>query len=66
MGGLLGVALGSGITFAMSKFAGWATSVSLSSVCLATVFSLAVGVIFGLWPARKASLLNPIQALRYE
>ncbi|PIZ84453.1 MAG: MacB family efflux pump subunit, partial [Candidatus Omnitrophica bacterium CG_4_10_14_0_2_um_filter_44_9] len=66
LGGVFGVLLGAGISGLISFFAGWAVKVSASSVILATVFSLIVGIIFGLWPARKASRLDPIEALRYE
>ena len=66
LGGLAGILLGCGVTFALSALAHWAASVSIGSILLATLFSAGVGVIFGLWPARKASLLNPIEALRYE
>ncbi|MFO1518389.1 MAG: ABC transporter permease [bacterium] len=66
IGGFMGLLLGVSITFALSKLAGWAAYVSLSSVALAVSFSATVGVVFGLWPAQKASRLNPIQALRYE
>jgi macrolide transport system ATP-binding/permease protein len=66
IGGLSGVLLGWGIAMLINIFAGWTVKVSLVSVILATVFSLIVGVIFGLWPARKASKLDPIEALRYE
>ncbi len=66
IGGLVGILLGCGITIVLSKLAHWAVSVSLSSILLASIFSASIGVIFGLWPARKASLLNPIEALRYE
>jgi putative ABC transport system permease protein len=45
---------------------GWQMQVSLEAVVLAALFSVAVGVFFGYYPARKASLLDPIQALRYE
>ncbi len=66
MGGLAGILLGVGITGAMSKFVGWTTEISPQAVVGAFGFSAMVGVIFGLWPARKAAALNPIKALRYE
>jgi macrolide transport system ATP-binding/permease protein len=66
IGGLAGIVLGVGVAVLITVVAGWTVKVSLSSVILATVFSLAVGVIFGLGPAYKASYLNPIEALRYE
>lgn len=65
-GGLIGVAVGIGVALLLSVFAGWATKVSLMSIILATTFSAAVGVIFGLRPAIQAASLNPIEALRYE
>ena len=66
IGGLAGIALGWGVSFLITIFAGWSVQVSMSSVLLATIFSLIVGVVFGLWPAKQASRLNPIEALRYE
>ncbi len=65
-GGVIGILLGWGITRLMSSLAGWAASLSAGAVGLAFAFSAAVGVAFGLWPARKASRLSPIEALRYE
>jgi macrolide transport system ATP-binding/permease protein len=65
-GGIVGLALGTAITVAISFFAGWATSISITSIVLALVFSSGIGLVFGLWPARKAARLSPIVALRYE
>lgn len=66
IGGIAGIMLGTGAAVLITIFAGWAVKVSSSSVILATTFSLIVGIVFGLWPARKASGLDPIEALRYE
>jgi len=66
LGGLFGVSLGVLISFAVSKFAGWAAFVSGFSVFLSVSFSVCVGIVFGLWPAKKASELSPIEALRSE
>ena len=66
IGGLAGVILGSSASMLITLVAGWSVRVSLSSIILATVFSRVVGVVFGLWPAKQASQLNPIEALRYE
>ncbi len=66
IGGITGVLLGSGISVLITLFAGWAVRISSSSIILATGFSLIVGIVFGLWPARKAAKLDPVEALRYE
>ncbi len=66
IGGLLGIFLGWIITVAISTFSGWTTIISLSSILLAFFFSAGIGIIFGIYPARKASMLNPIDALRFE
>ncbi len=65
-GGLAGVLFGAGIALLLSFFAGWTIKISIFSILLATIFSIAVGLVFGLWPARQASKLNAIEALRYE
>jgi putative ABC transport system permease protein len=66
LGGLVGIAVGSGGALAMSRAFAWNVSVSPAAIGLAFVFSAAVGVIFGVWPARRAAILDPIVALRYE
>ncbi len=63
-GGALGVLFGSGIALLLAVIAGWTVKVSLFSVILATTFSIIVGLVFGLWPARQASKLDRIEALR--
>jgi putative ABC transport system permease protein len=66
IGGAIGVLIGAVATWAVGKFAGWEVSMTLASIVLSTVFSAVVGVFFGFYPARRASKLLPIQALRYE
>ena len=65
-GGALGLVLGVLISVAMSSLAGWSTSISGFSVALAVFFSVFTGLVFGIYPARKAAGLNPIEALRHE
>jgi macrolide transport system ATP-binding/permease protein len=66
VGGVIGIVLGVTVSMSLSYFAGWAAVVTPQSVVVAFFFSATVGVVFGFWPARKASLLSPIEALRYE
>jgi len=66
IGGVLGICIGFVIALSMLIFADWTVKVSISSILLATIFSFAVGIVFGIWPAHQASKLNPIEALRYE
>jgi putative ABC transport system permease protein len=66
LGGLIGIALGVSGTFVLSSFTQWPVLFSPQAILLAFFFSGSVGVFFGFYPARKASLLNPIEALRYE
>ena len=66
LGGIGGVLLGAGGAMVMSRLAQWTTSVSVASVVIALIFSAGVGILFGVWPARRAAALDPIMALRYE
>ena len=66
LGGLAGIALGLATAFGIAEFAGWRIHVAPQSVLLAAAFAAAIGVLFGLYPARKAARLNPVEALRYE
>ncbi|HXI79436.1 MAG TPA: ABC transporter permease [Verrucomicrobiae bacterium] len=66
LGGLIGIAVGLGVSALIGQLAGWGFQFSPSTVAAAVVFSLLVGVVFGVWPARQAARLDPINALRYE
>ena len=65
-GGFFGILLGAGAALGMRYGLHWNTDVGIDSVVLAFVFSAIVGVVFGVWPARRASTMDPITALRYE
>ncbi|MCY7450930.1 ABC transporter permease [Bacillus altitudinis] len=66
IGGLLGIALGLGGASLVSLFAGWPSLVSWQIVCGGVLFSMLIGIIFGLIPANKAARLDPVESLRYE
>lgn len=65
-GGLIGIGMGLGASYVISNVFGWASVVSASTILVAFGFSVIIGLFFGLYPARKAALLDPIDALRYE
>jgi putative ABC transport system permease protein len=65
-GGLLGIALGAGASRVLSQSFGWQTSIDVGALVIAFAFAAAIGMIFGVWPARRAAVLDPIEALRYE
>jgi putative ABC transport system permease protein len=66
VGGGIGVALGIGVSRLIAMLAGWPVSVDPSSIAIAFGFSALIGIFFGFYPARKASALDPIEALRFE
>jgi putative ABC transport system permease protein len=66
LGGVIGIVIGAAGSLVLGQITGWSTSIPVSAVFIAVGFSAAVGVFFGLYPARQASRLDPIQALRYE
>jgi putative ABC transport system permease protein len=66
LGGLIGIAVGLGVSALIGQLAGWGFQFNPLTVAAAVVFSLIVGVVFGVWPARQAARLDPINALRYE
>jgi len=66
IGGLIGVALGTGASLAIGSFLGWRVLLSPEAIGLAVAFAFVIGVFFGFYPARKAARLNPVEALRFE
>ncbi|MBD3183784.1 FtsX-like permease family protein [Candidatus Poribacteria bacterium] len=65
-GGIAGILMGMGGARLISNLAGWKTEVSIDAILIAFLFAASVGIFFGIYPARKAAHLNPIEALRYE
>jgi putative ABC transport system permease protein len=66
IGGLIGIAIGLAVSALIGRVAGWGFSIDPGTMAIAPLFSLVVGVVFGVWPARQAARLDPIAALRYE
>jgi macrolide transport system ATP-binding/permease protein len=66
LGGVLGILVGRGMSFLASSVLGWRTEASMTAVVASVAVSVTVGLIFGYYPAWKASRLDPIEALRYE
>jgi putative ABC transport system permease protein len=66
VGGLIGIGVGTGGATLMQQSFGWSTSVDWTAITLSFLFSAGVGLLFGVWPARRAATLDPIVALRYE
>ncbi|MDF9406967.1 ABC transporter permease [Pelotomaculum isophthalicicum JI] len=66
VGGLAGILIGISGSKIISAFAGWQTTITISSILLSTGFSAAIGIFFGYYPAKKAAGLDPIEALRFE
>ena len=66
LGGLIGIVAGLIVSAGIGQIAGWGFAFNPVTIAAAVLFSLAVGVVFGVWPARQAARLDPISALRYE
>jgi putative ABC transport system permease protein len=66
LGGLIGVVIGLVVSALIGRIAGWGFIFDPATVAAATLFSLMVGIVFGVWPARQAARLDPVAALRYE
>lgn len=66
LGGVIGVLAGVGGASLITRFASWETVISPEAVVVALAFSAGIGLFFGIWPARRAAVLDPIDALRYE
>jgi len=66
LGGTVGILFGFGISQGLTQFMQWPTAISTDAVAVAFGFAAFIGIFFGFYPARKASALDPIEALRYE
>ena len=66
LGGLIGLLLGELASFGLARLGGWDFFINPGTVTLALGFSAAVGIVFGVWPARTAAKLQPVEALRFE
>jgi putative ABC transport system permease protein len=66
IGGIIGTAIALVLVWATTAFLGFKTSIDIFTIGLALLFSAAVGIFFGYYPAKKAAKLNPIEALRFE
>ena len=65
-GGVIGVGLGIGLGSVLSQVMGYSARPSVAAIIIAVAFSMAIGVFFGYYPAKKAAKMDPIDALRYE
>jgi ABC-type antimicrobial peptide transport system permease subunit len=65
-GGVVGILFGVAASITITRLLGWNILISMPAVVAAVVFSMAVGIFFGFYPARKAAMLDPIEALRFE
>ncbi|MEW6712241.1 MAG: FtsX-like permease family protein, partial [Candidatus Riflebacteria bacterium] len=66
VGGFIGIFAGAGLSLAISVYTGWVTVIPITAVLIAFFVSISVGIVFGSFPAAKASQLDPVKALRYE
>jgi putative ABC transport system permease protein len=66
LGGMFGITLGIAAAAALAHLNGWSVLITPGAIVLAVGFSVSVGLFFGVWPARRAARLDPIEALRYE